>query len=70
MTVRQLKEELSKYPDNMNVFMAERQTEFKYGLLNGVYNKEIILIEDPNAAEEDDEDSPRAYEKVVILDEE
>jgi hypothetical protein len=32
MTVKQLKQELGKYPDNMDVFVAERKTEYKYGL--------------------------------------
>jgi len=64
MTVKQLKEELSKYPDDMDVFLDERQTEFQFGLLNGVYKKEISFKEDP----EDEEGL--ASDTVVILSEE
>lgn len=64
MTVKQLREELSKYPDYMYVFMAERKTEFDYGLINSVSTKRINFKEDPS-----DEES-LATEDVVILDEE
>lgn len=64
MTVKQLKEALEKYPDNMDVFMAERKTTFSYGLVNSVTSKEINFYEDEGAPE------PLAKEKVVIIDEE
>lgn len=41
MTVKQLKEELSKYPDDMLVFVGERLTEFDFGQINGVSWTEI-----------------------------
>jgi hypothetical protein len=63
MTVKKLKEELAKYPDNMEVFLAERKTEFTYGLLNGVHSKEIAFMEDPDG-------EVLATDNVVILDEE
>jgi hypothetical protein len=63
MNVKQLKEELSKYPDTMDVFMDERLTEFKYGLVNGVTSKFINFLED-----EDGE--VLAQETVLILSEE
>lgn len=63
MTVKQLREELPKYSDNLDVFIAERKTEFAYGLVNSVYEKEISF-------HEDFEGNPIAYEVVVILDEE
>lgn len=63
MTVKQLKEELLKYPDNMDVFIAERKTEFTYGLLNSVIGKCICFSEDPDG-------DPMANDDVVILDEE
>lgn len=63
MTVRQLKEELSKYPDNMDVFVADRKTEFAFGLVNSAYTKELSF-------HEDFEGKPIAFETVVILDEE
>lgn len=63
MTVKQLKEELNKYPDNMDVYMAERKTEFSFGLVNSAFSKEIYFSED-------EEGEPLAKETVVILDEE
>jgi hypothetical protein len=64
MTVKELKTELEKYPDNMEVFMAERKTDFGYGLLNSVTSKEIGFVEDEGDTE------PIAKDTVVILDEE
>lgn len=63
MNVKQLKEELSKYPDTMEVFVAERKSEFAFGLVNSAYAKEISF-------HEDFEGKPIAYEAVIILDEE
>lgn len=63
MTVKDLKKELDKYPDSMFVFMAERKTEFTYGLLNSVTSKEIAFSESPG-------DEILATDIVVILDEE
>lgn len=62
MTVKELKSELSKYPDNMDVFMDERYTDFTYGLLNSVCQKEIEFSEDPDS-------KPWATDTVVILSE-
>lgn len=64
MKIKQLKDELSKYPDNMDVYMAERKTEFKYGLLNGVSKLKISFVEDPH------DEAAMAMEDVIILDEE
>lgn len=64
MTVKQLKEELSKYPDNMDVFLSERKTEFRYGLLNSIRSQEINLMEQP------DDEEALATDTVIILDEE
>jgi hypothetical protein len=64
MTVKELKEKLSQYPDNMDVFVAERKTEFAYGLVNSVRSDEINFIEDP------DDEEALARDTVVILDEE
>lgn len=63
MTVKQLKEKLKHHPDNMDVFMAERKTEFAYGLLNSVKTKRIGFSEDPDGEIE-------ATELCLILDEE
>lgn len=64
MTVKQLKDELSKYPDNMDVYIAERKTEYYYGLLNSIKKEEIQFAEDP------DGDVFPGKETVIILDEE
>lgn len=63
MTVKELKTELEKYPDNMDVFMSERLTEFKYGLVNSCKMKTINFSEEPGGEIE-------ARDEVVILDEE
>lgn len=66
MTVRQLKKAIEHYPDNMDVFIAERKTDFAYGLLNSVKVKEISL----GGFGEEDEEDVAAVDRVVILDEE
>jgi hypothetical protein len=63
MTVKELKEELAKYSDNMDVFVAERKTEFSYGLVNRTYVKEINFVEEPDG-------EVLCRDKVVVLDEE
>lgn len=64
MTVKELIENLQKYPSNMEVFLSERKTEFTYGLLNSVSSKQINFKEDPF------DDEVLATDTVVILDEE
>ena len=64
MNVKQLIEALSNYPANMDVFLAERKTEFAYGLLNSVRQQEIGFIEDPG------DEEIMAKDIVIILDEE
>lgn len=63
MTVKELKQKLEKLPDNMEVFLSERKTEFSYGLLNSTYVREINMQEDPDG-------ETLATMKVLILDEE
>lgn len=62
MTAQQLINELKKYPPNMNVFLDERLTEFRYGLLNSVRSKEITFSEDPDS-------EPLSSDRVIILSE-
>lgn len=64
MTVKQLKEQLEKYPDEMDVFVAERKTEFNYVLVNSV-SKELIRMVDDDISEEE-----IPLIEVVVLDEE
>ena len=63
MTVKELIKKLQEFPPNMDVFVSERITEFKYGLLNSVYIKEINFLEEPDG-------EVISIDKVVILDEE
>lgn len=63
MNVKQLKAELAKYPDDMDVFVAERKTDFTYGLVNSIRSKRINCMEEPDG-------KTLAKETVVILDEE
>ena len=48
MTVKELKTKLEQYPDNMDVFVAERKTEFAYGLVNSITSKKINMMEEPD----------------------
>ena len=62
MTVKKLIEKLSEYPENMEVFIAERKSEFTYGILNSVSKQEINFMEEPNG-------EVLSSDEVVILDE-
>lgn len=63
MTIKELKEIIKDKPDTMYVFMGERLTEFKYGLVNSAVVKEIGFQEDPDG-------NILAYNEVLILSEE
>lgn len=47
ITVQELRSKLSSLPGDMEVYLDERLTEFKYGLVNGVSVKMIDFSEDP-----------------------
>ena len=68
MNIKQLKEKIKDLPDNMDVFLAERKTEFGYGLANSAYTKEIFFTDDETPTDEQIADAHR--ETVLILDEE
>lgn len=63
MTVKELKEKIANLPDNMDVFVAERKTEFTYGLVNSASVKKINFMEEPNG-------EVLAQDNVLVLDEE
>jgi hypothetical protein len=63
MTVKELKDILTTMPYDLEVFVAERKTEFQYGLVNSAYAKEINFTEDPYG-------EILCRERVLILDEE
>lgn len=66
MTVKELREKIAGLPDEMDVFIAERGTEFDYGPVNSVYEKEIIFYEQGNESDE----VFQAKDTVLIIDEE
>ena len=47
MIVKELIKKLSQYPEEMDVFIAERETGFAYGLINSVNKKKINFMESP-----------------------
>lgn len=47
MTVKELKNKLDGVPDNMQVFVGERMTDFKYGAVNTASVMEIEFMEEP-----------------------
>ena len=68
MTVKQLKQELENISDNTEIFLAQRKTEFGYGLLNSIYTKEVFFTEDENPSEDEINKAPMI--EVLVLDEE
>ncbi|WCM42428.1 hypothetical protein MG290_01795 [Flavobacterium sp. CBA20B-1] len=63
MTVKELKEKIANLPDSMDVFVAERKTEFTYGLVNSAFVKMINFMEEPDG-------EVLAQDNVLVLDEE
>jgi hypothetical protein len=67
MKVGELTKILESIDDkNMDIFIDERLTEFKYGLVNGANVKEINFTEDP---EPDPDSDVFAKETVLVLSE-
>lgn len=48
MNVKQMREALEGLPDNMDIFMGERLTEFDYGLVNSAIVETIRLYDEFN----------------------
>lgn len=51
-------------PDSIDLFIGERVTDFGYGLVNSATVKEIAMTEESDGTGE------KAFETVLILDEE
>lgn len=66
MTIKELKEIIKHLPDNMDVFIAERVTEYTYGLVNSGLVKEIDFYDESDPDNED----LHAKDDVFILTEE
>lgn len=60
MTVKNLMSRLSKFPENMEVYLCS-ESEFRYAPAEDVYEKEIPFSEEPGGRE-------LAREKVIIID--
>lgn len=69
MTVKELKQKLAQFPDDMEVFVDERKSEFRYGLVNSIRSEEILFTENPDF-EDFGEESVQARDTIVIIDEE
>lgn len=63
MTIAQLKKRIEHLPDNMDVFVAERETGFTYGLVNSAEVKKIKFYEQP------EDETPLSEDEVFILSE-
>lgn len=63
MNLREFRERTKNMPDNTEIFIAERLTDFKYGLVNSATFKTINMTEDEYGSGES------ATEDVVILSE-
>lgn len=63
MTVKELREKLAEYPDHLDVYVAERKTEFAFGYINSIYKQEIDFMEEPGG-------EPLSRDAVIVLDEE
>lgn len=66
MTIKELKEKIKELPDNMDVYIGERVTEFAFGLVNTAGVKNILFYDDGDPDNED----IQANEDVFILTEE
>jgi len=66
MNIKQLKEKIKDLPDTMEVFMAERVTEFAYGLVNTGEVRNILFYDESDPEDEDTQD----FEDVFVLTEE
>lgn len=66
MTIKELKNIIRDLPDNMDVFIGERVTEYAYGLVNSGLVKEIDFYDEDDPENED----IQAKDEVFVLTEE
>ena len=62
MTIKELKQKIENLPDTMEVFVDERYTDFKYGLVNSANVTEIDFMEEPDG-------KPLSQDYVFVLSE-
>lgn len=60
MTLGEFRKITESYPDNLALFIGERLTEFKYGLVNSIEKKKITFSEDPYS-------KPLSKDWVIVL---
>lgn len=63
MTLGEFKKATKDMPDHLELFVAERKTEFSFGMVNSVFIKKINFMEDPNGP-------VLSKSEVIVLDEE
>lgn len=63
MTIKQLKQAIVDLPDNMDVFIGIRLTEFDYGSVNSAYVKKIDFYDSES------DETPLASYDVFVLEE-
>ena len=63
MNLKEFRERTKNMPDNTDIYIGERLTEFKYGFVNSATFKTINMTEEPNGSGES------ATEDVLVLEE-
>lgn len=63
MTVKELRDELNRYPDNMHIVINKTETEFSHVPLEKVTPEKIGFSEEPNG-------KVLAKDKVLVLSDE
>jgi len=63
MNLKEFRERTKNMPDNTDIYIGERLTEFKYGLVNSAAFKTISMTEEPDGSGES------AKDDVLILEE-
>lgn len=66
MTIKELKLKIENLPDNMEVFIGERVTEFSYGLVNSAEVKNVLFYDEGDP----DNEEVQANDDVFVLTEE
>ena len=60
MTLKEFRKQTKDWDENLELFMGERLSEFKYGLINSIDLKKINFMDEPNG-------EPLARTKVIVL---
>lgn len=63
MNLGEFRKKTAHLSDNVDLFMGERLTDFRYGLVNSATFKEINMTEEPDGSGES------ATQEVIVLEE-